>query len=55
MRARLLAVVFVLVGGAHAVAQGHLGRVDWVKDPAAGLQKAKSENRAAMLFFTAEW
>lgn len=55
MRNLMLVSVFFVLGGASASAQGHLGRVDWVKDPAAGLQKARSESRAAMLYFTAEW
>lgn len=33
----------------------HLGKIAWEHNPAAGLEKAKSQNRAALLYFTAEW
>jgi hypothetical protein len=33
----------------------HLGKIAWEHDPATGLAKAKSENKAALLYFTAEW
>ena len=33
----------------------HLGKIAWELDPAAGLEKAKAQNRAALLYFTAEW
>jgi len=31
------------------------GKIDWVRDPAVGLARARLEGRAAMLYFTADW
>jgi hypothetical protein len=31
------------------------GKIDWVREPAVGFAKARVENRAAMLFFSATW
>ena len=52
MRTALLVLAALAVAAAPA---GHEGKIDWVKDPAFGLAKAKLEGRAAMLFFTADW
>lgn len=35
--------------------RGHLGRIAWELDPAAGLARAKSEMKSALLYFTADW
>ncbi len=45
----------VLLAAGTAWAQEHGGKVDWVRDPEFGLQKAKLEGRVAMLYFTATW
>jgi thiol:disulfide interchange protein len=37
------------------LAQGHHGKIEWVSDPAAGLARARAENRPVMLYFTADW
>lgn len=44
----------ILVLGLAARA-GHEGKVEWVKDPELGLKKIKSEKKAGVLFFTADW
>ena len=33
----------------------HLGKIAWELDPAAGLAKAKSQKKTALLYFTADW
>lgn len=58
IRTLLAAAVFtaaVLVGSGARAEGEYGGKVDWVRDPAWGLVKAKIENRAAMLFFSATW
>jgi hypothetical protein len=35
--------------------RGHLGKITWELDPAAGLARAKAEKKAALLYFTADW
>ena len=35
--------------------QDHRGKIAWEIDPAAGLAQAKSQKRAALLYFTADW
>ena len=35
--------------------QGHDGKVPWIKDAEAGLQKIKLEGKVGMLWFTADW
>ncbi len=50
MRMLLALAVVAFIGQ-----DGHEGKVPWIKDPAAGLQKAKLEGRVAMLWFTADW
>ncbi len=35
--------------------RGHLGKITWELDPAAGLAKAKAKKKAALLYFTADW
>ena len=35
--------------------RGHLGKIAWELDPAAGLARAKSEKKTALLYFTADW
>lgn len=35
--------------------RGHLGKIAWELDPAAGMAKAKGQKRAALLYFTADW
>lgn len=34
---------------------GGTGKVDWVTDYAAGMEKAKAENKPVLLLFTADW
>ena len=34
---------------------GHAGKIAWETDPAAGLARAKSQKKAALLYFTADW
>jgi len=31
------------------------GKIDWVRDPKVGFQRAQLEGRAALLYFTASW
>ncbi len=54
-RTGILTLPALLLAGGLAVAQEHGGKVDWVRDPAFGFLKAKIEQRAAMVFFTATW
>lgn len=35
--------------------RGHLGKIAWELDPAAGLAKAKAQKKNALLYFTADW
>ncbi len=35
--------------------RGHLGKIAWELDPAAGLARAKAEKKTALLYFTADW
>ncbi len=49
-----LLAVLGLVAAAHAHA-GHSGLVAWESNPAAGLARAKTENKAAILYFSATW
>jgi hypothetical protein len=55
MRTTLLILAAAFVAAASPAPVGHEGKIDWVKDPAFGLAKAKLEGRAALMFFTADW
>ncbi len=47
---RLTAVALI------ALAQDYTpGKIDWVRDPKIGLQRAQLQGRAALLYFTASW
>lgn len=35
--------------------KGHHGKIAWELDPAAGLAKAKEQQKNALLYFTADW
>jgi len=50
MRALLLGVALLL-----PTLRDHTGKVPWVTDPAAGMATAQSQNKMALLFFTASW
>jgi hypothetical protein len=55
MRRAAMAMAGVMLAGGLAYAQEHGGKVDWVRDPAFGMAKAKLEGRAMILYFTATW
>jgi len=53
-------LLFIGLGATLGVAtptqdRGHLGKIAWELDPAAGLAKAKAQKMAALLYFTADW
>ena len=48
-------LILALVAALPNQDSGHRGKIAWELDPAAGLAKAKSQRRAALLYFTAEW
>lgn len=54
MRLALLLVIGLAAASPHQDRR-HLGRIAWEIDPAAGLAKAKSERKSALLYFTADW
>ena len=35
--------------------RGRHGKIAWELDPAAGLAKAKEQQKSALLYFTADW
>lgn len=54
--ALLLAAGAAALGAAPALADDeHGGKVDWVRDPAVGLVRARLEGKLAMLYFSATW
>ncbi len=53
-----LAAAAAFFAAAPAVARAeeeHGGAIDWVRDPAVGLARAKLEGKLAMLYFSATW
>ncbi len=55
MHSRTLAIALGLLVTAGVHAAGHEGGIAWERNPAAGLAKARSDNKGAMLYFTAAW
>ena len=50
-----LALGLALACGVALAQENHDGKVPWIKDPEAGLQKIKLEGKVGMLWFTADW
>ena len=50
----VLAAALVFAASA-ACGENHTGKVTWERDPAKGLAEAKQNDKAAMLFFSANW
>lgn len=49
------AIALMVVLAACESETGGAGKVDWVTDYDAGMEKAKAENKPVMLVFTADW
>jgi hypothetical protein len=52
---RISMAVAALLSLGVAARAGHEGKVEWVKDPELGLKRIKSDKKAGILFFTADW
>jgi hypothetical protein len=55
MLKHLLVLAVITTGCSALGASPYVGKIEWEKDTAKGLEKIQADNGKAMLYFTAEW